>query len=168
MQGSGDPIGTVVQTNVNSIVDFDVNYAQNYIVDKNIELKYGIGMGYRSWRRELFAWQVETYKWFSLRPMLGAKFAINKDLDIGLALEYQYGINPVMDESTHGEFKLGGADIIEVSLPIKYRYNDNIKLLIEYVYQEQTIKKSNIVDGYYEPESTANNQYLKLGVAFKF
>ncbi len=73
-----------------------------------------------------------------------------------------------MDESTYGEFTLGGADIIELSLPISYKYNEKLDMFFEYVYQKQTIEKSNVVSGYVEPDSTAKNQYLKAGFAFKF
>ena len=49
-------------------------------------------------------------------------------------------------------------------------------MFIEATFQQQIIEKSNTiqraigVDTYdiFEPDSTANNQYLKLGMAFKF
>jgi len=166
--GSGDPIGTIVDKNKHSIMDVDLNYAQHYKMDRVVEFQYGLGIGYRLWRRELSISQIEEYKWFSLRPMVGAKFALDKGVNIGLGFEYQYGIYPLMQEPTLGEFKLGAADIIEITLPVEYKYNNSLSLLFEYIYQEQTIKKSNMLNGYIEPDSTAKNQYLKLGLAFKF
>ena len=35
-------------------------------------------------------------------------------------------------------------------------------------YEKQTIDHSNVINGYYEPDSTAKNQYIKVGVDFKF
>ena len=166
--GSGDPIGTVVSATVNTIIDFDVNYAKNYKVYENIELKYGLGVGYRYWERALSASQIEIYTWYSLRPMIGVSYTINNALRVGLDVDYQYGVNPNMNESTHGDFTLGGADIVEVSLPISYKYDENMEIFFQYAYQEQTIKKSNVVNEYYEPDSTARNQYVKFGLAFKY
>ena len=166
--GSGDPIGTVVGATLNTIIDFDVAYAQNYKVDDGVELKYGLGVGYHYWERALSVSQVEIYSWYSLRPMIGVSYTINNALRVGLDVDYQYGVNPNMNESTHGDFTLGGADIVEVSLPISYKYDENMEIFFQYAYQEQTIKKSNVVNEYYEPDSTARNQYVKFGLAFKY
>jgi hypothetical protein len=166
--GSGDPYGTITSTTQNTIMDMELSYKRGYSLSKSLELNYGLGFGYRYWERSLSASQVETYTWYSLRPMIGVDYALNNRVNIALELEYQYGINPVMDESTYGEFTLGGADIIELSLPISYKYNEKLDMFFEYVYQKQTIEKSNVVSGYIEPDSIANNQYLKLGMRFKF
>ncbi len=169
----GDAVGTTEDT----IMDTDISYKRTNILSRYIDINYGIGLGYRSWKRELSVSQVEIYKWFSLRPMLGAKFAINDNLNIGIALEYQYGIDPKMSESTFDyDFSLGSADIFELSLPVSYKYSDRVSMFIEYTLQQQTIEKSNsinrVINGslyeIWEPDSTANNQYLKLGLAFKF
>ena len=82
-----------------------------------------------------------------------------------------------MSESTFNyDFSLRRANILELSLPVTYTYSDRISMFIEYTFQQQAIEKSNSiyrtigVDTYeiWEPDSTANNQYLKLGLAFKF
>jgi outer membrane protease len=174
---SGLGYGSHVDTTLNTIIDMDISYKRGYKVLNSLELNYGLGLGYRYWERSLSASQIETYTWYSLRPMVGAKYFVNDELNIGLSLEYQYGINPTMHESTFDyDFKLGHADIIEVSLPITYKYNERMDMFIEATFQQQIIEKSNTiqraigVDTYdiFEPDSTANNQYLKLGMAFKF
>lgn len=170
---SSNPYGSVVSKTQNTIVDTDIYYKRANHISERFELDYGIGFGYRSWERALSASQIETYKWYSFRPMIGGKFFLSDEVSIGLFMEYQFGINPTMSENTHDfNFDLGGADIFELSLPIAYKFSKKIDIFFEYTYQKQTIKKSNeIVSGsyyYYEPDSTAHNQYIKLGLAFKF
>ncbi len=170
---SGLGYGSVISTTKNSIVDMDISYKRTNIMSNEFELNYGIGIGYRSWNRELSSYQLEIYEWYSFRPTIGMTFAINKKFSIGAFLEYQFGINPTMSESYHGlDFTLGGADIVELSLPVNYKYNEQVNFFFEATFQKQTIKESTVEyyggTGYYEPDSTANNQYLKLGLAFKF
>lgn len=171
--GSGNPYGSVVSKTQNFIIDTDIAYKRANLFYNRFELDYGFGFGYRSWERALSASQVETYKWYSFRPMIGGKYNLSREVNIGLFMEYQFGINPQMSETTHNfNFDLGRADIFELSIPITYKYSENMDMFFEYTYQKQTIEKSNdIVSGsyyYYEPDSTAHNQYLKLGMAFKF
>ena len=170
---SNDPYGSVVGTTINRVIDTDISYKRTNSFANNFEFNYGLGLGYRLWERSLSASQVETYKWFSLRPMIGINYAVHSKLNIGLALEYQYGINPTMSASNPNlNFTLGGADIFEISVPIHYKLSERWDIFTEYVYQLQKISKSGIeydgVTRYYEPDSTANNQFLKLGTGFKF
>lgn len=167
---SGNPYGSLVSKTQNVIVDTDIYYKRANFVSRRFELDYGAGFGYRSWERALSASQIETYKWYSFRPMIGGRFFINDRFNAGLYFEYQFGINPTMSETTQNfNFDLGGADIFEISLPFTYKYNEKMDMFLEYTYQNQEIKKSNeLGGGYYEPDSTANNNYIKLGFAFKF
>lgn len=169
--------GEVSSTTVNTIVDTDISYKRTNILSKNIELSYGIGLGYRSWKRAFSVSQVEIYKWYSLRPAVGIKFDMNTNVNIGIGLEYQYAIDPKMSESTYDyDFKLGRADIIELSFALSHRYSELIDIFVGATLQQQTIEKSNSIYRtvgnelwkIWEPDSTANNQYLKLGLAFKF
>lgn len=170
---SGNPYGSLVSKTQNYIIDTDISFKRGNLLFNRFELNYGFGFGYRSWERALSASQIETYKWYSFRPMIGSKFYLSNELNIGLFMEYQFGINPTMSETTQNfNFDLGGADIFELSIPFTYKYNEKVDMFFEYTYQRQEIKKSNEIHSgiyyYYEPDSTANNQYLKLGLAFKF
>ncbi|PHQ56910.1 MAG: hypothetical protein COA30_03445 [Sulfurimonas sp.] len=164
----------------NSIIDTSLDYKYVQVLSDSISLIYGVGMGSRSWRRELSRSQIEIYSWFSIRPKVGVLYHVKK-LSIGANLEYQYGINPQMvllanSENPDITLDLGSADILEFSIPIHYPLTQKIDLSFEYVYQLQSIGKSNslpYVDQgenklVLEPKSTANNNYLKLGATFKF
>jgi len=171
--GSGNPYGSVTGKTHNSVHDIETVYKKYHYIGGPFEFHYGLGAGYRSWRRELSANQVETYKWFSIRPLIGLQILSTKLLSFGIEAQYQYGINPTMDSSNpSGKFDLGSADIIQVNLNINYVYNSDIDLFTKFKFEEQSIDRSNVVmiggTSYFEPDSTAKNQYLEIGLAFKF
>lgn len=172
---SGLPYGSVISSTQNSIIDTDITYKRSEFFKNSIELIYGIGLGYREWERALSASQVEVYSWFSIRPTVGVSGSLNKKLKLGILVEYQYGFETKMSASNlNHTFTLGGADILEVSFPVRYMYSKNIDFFFEAILQKQIIVESDRLytsDGskyYYEPESTAYNNYLKFGVGYKF
>jgi len=177
---SGLGYGSYVGRTNNDVLDMEVEYKFMDTFENGIELIYGVGVGYSSWRRELSALQVEVYKWYSIRPKFGMGYLVD-NLYFGAILEYQYGLSPQMDilansENPNTTVDLGSANIFEITLPISYVLNEKFDIYFEYVYQYQMIEKSNTVPyiingvtkGILEPASTANNNYLKLGATFKF
>ena len=172
---SGEPYGSVVSTTLNNVIDTSVSYKRSHILKNSVEFTYGIGLGYREWERALSASQVEVYSWYSLRPTIGISSTIKEKFRFALFIEYQYGIETKMSASDlNHTFTLGGADILELSLPFRYRYKKDLDFIFEVNLQKQIIGESDrlyIGDGssyYYEPESTAYNSYLKFGVAYSF
>jgi len=164
--GGGLP---VVDTTQNYIVDTGITYRRSTAMGDNLDFIFGIGLGYYAWERSLSSVQVELYEWYTLRPMIGTRVEITEQLDISFLLEYRYGFNATMSSSYPNlDFTLGSVDLFELSIPIKYKYSEDFSFIGEFVYQKQTIAQSNVNSGYYEPDSTAKNQYLKIGVAFKF
>jgi len=176
LRNSTEGYGSEISTTYNTIIDTDITYKRNYLFRKNLELTYGMGLGYREWERRLSSTQVELYSWYSIRPMVGIRSLGNK-FSLGILLEYQYGFNTIMgvsEPSISHDFTLGGANILEISFPISYVYNKNTNLFFEAIMQKQMITESDRLytdDGsryYYEPESTAYNNYLKFGVEYRF
>jgi len=167
--GSGLGYGSYTSTTSNTVWDLALSYNRvNETMFPNINVLGGLGMGYRYWERELSSSQKELYTWYSLRARVGLLYTM-QDVTFAFMGEYQYGIDPTMTASNiSGDFKLGAADIIELSLPIHYRINEKFDLSCAYVWSRQKIRESNVVSGYYEPDSTAYNQYLKLGIVFKY
>ena len=169
------PYGSVVSTTLNTISDIDISYRYSRLLSSEIELSYGIGLGHRYWERVLSKSQVEEYTWYSIRPMFGIS-TINKDkLNLGVFVEYQYGFDTKMSAaSLNHTFTLGGADILEISFPVSYKYEENIDFFFEATLQKQMITKSDKLytgngnEYYYEPKSTAHNNYLKLGIEYRF
>ncbi len=178
---SGLGYGSLISQTKNIIFDHDVDFEYTHKFIDRFELNYGLALGYRSWRRELSPSQVEVYNWYSIRPHIGFIGHKSKKFSLGLTLEYQYGINPTMtiladSENPDTTVNLGSAGIFQLSLPVKYTIHKKVDLFVEYVYQYQTIDKSDtapyILNGaparVYEPRSVANNQYAKFGALFKF
>ncbi len=171
--GSNKPYGSSTSTTLNDIADISIAYDIYHPISNKFTYNYGLGLGYRYWRRALSASQVETYQWLSLRPNIGMSMKINSDFKTSVDVSYQYGIKPTMYASDiSSTFTLGSANIIELDLGLRYRFNEKMDFFTDYVLQKQTIGQSdNVVYGsntYYEPDSTAYNQYLKLGVSFKY
>ena len=167
--------GSHIGTTLNTIIDRDISYKQSRLFNNEIEISYGVGLGYRYWERVLSKSQVEEYTWYSIRPMLGIS-TINKDkLNLGMFIEYQYGFDTKMTASNlNHTFTLGGADILEVSFPVSYNYTQGVDFFFEATLQRQMITESDRVytgngnEYWYEPESTAYNSYLKLGIEYDF
>ena len=182
---SGEGYGSYRGTTKNIVFDTDIDYRFTHVFNSGFSLNYGMGVGYRSWRRELSSVQIEDYKWVSLRPQIGVLYTISM-FSVGLDLEYQYGLNPKMtiladSENPDTTVNLGGANIIQICVPFTFSVHENVDLFIEYIYENQIIDKSDTAPYLYydkygqlkngmihEPKSTANNSYAKFGAVFKF
>jgi hypothetical protein len=170
---SGEPYGSHVSSTANYIVDTEITYKKYYILSDVLEVNYGLGLGYYMWERSLSTSQVELYDWFYLKPTVGMRLEITKNLNIGLNLAYKYAINPAMSASSPNlDFTLGGVDVLEASVPLTYAFSNTFDMFIAFKVEEQKIKASGTEhsggNDYYEPDSTAKNQYLKLGMTFKY
>jgi hypothetical protein len=169
--GYCDEFGSLHEQTNNMILEVAVKYEYSYVYETGLEFKYGVGLGYRKWIRELNRSMIETYSWFSIRPKMALTYQSNI-FSIGAKIEYQYGLYPemILDlyPSTYVTLALGAANITKLSFPIKYKISETIDIYGEYVYEVQIIEESNIVEGWREPRSEANNQYLKFGTIYKF
>jgi len=165
--------GCVKSRSSDAIYDVSLDLTSNYAVTQESEVQLTLGFGYRYWLRELTSYQQEGYEWFSVRPAIGFLYT-KYNFSLNPKIEYQYGIRPRMSVTGFNkDFNLGSANIVEVSLPVEYAINQKFSLYGSFVYQYQKIEESSaIVDGngnvYLEPDSTANNKYIKFGVAFKY
>jgi len=165
--------GCVEGSSVDAIYDISLDFTSSYAVTQESEVQLSLGFGYRYWLRELTSQQAEGYEWFSVRPAIGFLYT-KYNFSINPKIEYQYGIRPRMSATGFNEdFKLGSANIVEFSLPMEYALNQKFSLYGSFVYQYQEIEKSNVIvdgkgDRYLEPDSTANNKYIKFGIAFKY
>jgi len=167
--GSSAGYGSVVSHTVNDLIDVELSYKKAHFMGDSLELNYGIGFGYRYWNRALSTTQSEVYKWFSLRPMIGLTYDISKNLFMKTSFEYQYGINPVtLAVEEEYEFKLGSANISQVAISLNYSVKSKFNIFLEYTAEVQEIEASNTVAGFYEPDSTAKNKYIKIGISSKY
>ena len=176
--GSNQGYGSSSDTTLNDIRDIAFMYNAQQISDFGINMLCGVGGGYRFWQRKLSASQVEQYDWYSLRGNIGLEYNLDPSVILKVLLEYQYGIAPSMrTNGIDGDFKLGSADILQISVPLQYKISQHFSLRCEYLYEYQKITKSNYLSGtlngiysdrWHEPDSRASNQYLKVGMIFKY
>jgi len=170
---SNQGYGSVVSTTTNDVRDIYLGYSAKNEYRNNFYLLGNLGLGYRYWQRSLSSVQIEDYEWYSLRLGIGAEYKY-KAFSIAVRGEYQYGIHPTMTATgINDEFELDSADIMELSIPVRYEINDMFALTASYVFTRQEIEESSVVydnggNGYVEPDSTAYNQYLKVGIIFKY
>ncbi|MFT7860830.1 MAG: hypothetical protein ABXS93_07820 [Sulfurimonas sp.] len=170
--GSGQPYGSVKSTTKNTLYDVSLDMIQN-VENKGVDIIYGVGIGFHSWYRELSSYQNELYSWFYITPIIGVSKEISDGFNVGTSLKYKYAIDPKMVANTIDEdFELGGVNTFEVSVPLTYSINEEIDVFAAYTYAQQKIKKSDyVLQGaylYYEPKSTDNQQYVKVGVTFNY
>jgi len=166
------PYGSVVSDTKNIVIDVSMSYKHTTVLNMS-KFTYGLGIGYHYWDRILSSTQTEIYTWYSVRPMIGFGYMFQKDLSLAVNVEYQYGFNTLMSATNPNlDFVLGGVNTLNLSIPIIYKYDKNLDVFFEAVFQTQTIQKSGVeydgTSGYYEPDSTSYNNYIKLGIAFKF
>ncbi len=176
--GSNQGYGSSASTTINDIRDISFMYNAKQISDFDVNMLCGLGGGYRFWQRQLSASQVEQYDWYSLRGNIGLEYNLETSVILKVLLEYQYGITPSMKTNgIDGSFKLGSADILQISVPLRYNISQHFSLTCEYLYEYQKIMKSNYLSGtvngiysdrWHEPDSRASNQYLKVGMIFKY
>ncbi|MEN4046452.1 hypothetical protein [Sulfurimonas sp. NWX367] len=171
--GSNLGYGSLVSITSNQIYDMEIDFAHTYEDRSSFTTTISLGVGYRFWRRKLSAQQIEDYTWFSLRPSVSFSY-MYYDLRIAPKFEFQYGLGPRMSATgISDDFKLGSANIMEFTLPIKYAITQKFSLYAAYTYQYQKIEESNVVydntgTGYLEPESKVYNEYIKFGIVFKY
>jgi len=166
--GSNLGYGSLVSTTQNSIFDISGHYMYTHAFKNGLDFGYGLALGYRSWERRLSSIQTEVYYWYSIRPRVELAYNF-LDFSIGGLAEYQYAIDPKMSATGFSsDFNLGSANIAKLRIPLRYTLNNKTEFFVEYVYEQQIIEKSNVQDGFLEPDSTANNQYAKIGAVFKF
>jgi opacity protein-like surface antigen len=167
--GSGNPYGSLRSKTLNTIIDTDLAVKEYSDLD-GYDLYVGASIGYRFWKRELSVNQVEDYKWFYAKAMIGGTNEINSEWSIGLEAYYKYAINPIMTASNDPEdFELGGVNTVGLTIPITYKYSEKMSFYVDNVIEQQKIKESTVnTSGLLEPRSTSNDYYLKMGVIFKY
>jgi len=170
--GSNLGYGSYISITNNMVVDVSAIYGGTYTVTSVVDVLYGGGVGYSSWTRTLNVSQEEIYKWPYLEASLGMDFKIMKSLHLEGIVKYQKAISPVMETNFGVDFDLGGTKVNVYEVSFFYEPALNVELYVTWDYKKQTITASDMVyinnTAYYEPDSTAKNQYIKAGFLFHF
>ena len=165
--------GSLLGSTNNTILNIEANYMYAQTLWENVHFLYGAAFGQRSWKRELSQSQVEVYKWVYGEPKIALQYQLDK-MELRLMSGYKYGIHPKMSATgIANDFNLGAANTLEISFHATYALSKTREIGCSYKYENQSIQKSNVVygsdgTGYLEPDSTANNQYIRVTMVFKY
>jgi len=140
-------------------------YSSNY--DASIFVSYG----YRQWERVITGpyGLKEIYDWQYYDVGISGTF-YDGSWDIGFEIAYQEAIKPKMKAYIKGglNFDLGDTKGYYYKIPLGYNFNKNWRLETFYEYNQWKIKASNVVSGFYEPDSTTKNKIIGFNISFIF
>jgi hypothetical protein len=168
--GSGLGYGSALSTTKNDISAIELNWLESKSTSYgSANLRFGIGN--RLWERTLSAAQKENYEWKYWHAGLGFDFIMAQRVTLGLNMRYQRAISPEMKASgtpINATFKLGTTDGYKLEIPMSIALTKNVDLIASYAYDYWNITASNVVGGYYEPDSKTENIIASLGVAVRW
>jgi opacity protein-like surface antigen len=166
----GGNYGDLTATTKNKLIE--ASYKLGFAIDviDNASIGAHVGAGMRVWDRKLSDGNEEVYAWSNWIVGTKADWKATKELIVSATADYQKAVNPKMYSSRIGEkFDLGDTSGYKLGLHANYKLSQNLSVETDYVYDYWKINKSNTVDGMWvEPDSKTKNQYLKLGLAYKF
>lgn len=167
--GSGLGYGSHLSQTRNKIREIELKWIESRKVPYG-KTSFIFGIGDRLWERELTATQTEDYKWKYGHVGLGLDFSIGKATALGFYARYQRAVSPKMESkgALSATFDLGTTDGFRLETPLSIAVTKNIDLIASYRYDYWKIKASNVINGFYEPDSKTKNQLLTAGVRVKW
>ena len=142
---------------------------------ENHQVGIFIGLGYRYWNRDILGSDgyLETYEWPYYETGLSWKWYVG-DFFMGIEASYQKAYKPTMIAYTKNNVKIGkDLDLGETkgrkfSIPIGYKINNNLNIIVKYVYDKWNIEKSNILQIATKPSIETKNRYTYVSLEFLF
>ena len=176
LQGSNQPYGSVQSITYNTINELGLRLKAIWLTSSKFNFKAFLGFGYYKWDRKLSSIQTESYYWYPLELGLGTafRFSQNDPNSFNIDFFYKRGLAPRMkDKYNNIIFVLGGEYNYGAVFSYIYELNSSVELFAEYKYSIQKIKKSNVVSLNattiaWEPKSKDTQQFIKIGLAYKF
>ncbi|HEX5623381.1 MAG TPA: hypothetical protein VFX57_02955 [Sulfuricurvum sp.] len=168
--------GSFRTTTHNEIVDYSAGFKTTTLLDRygEVEMPFKIGLGYREWERDIQGTDTvlgvkEIYDWGYLDIGIGLHFALSPDSTLGIDASYREAFNAQMRENIYGNtFDLNDVHGYKITVPLEIVLNRSMSAFFQYNYEYWNISESNVVDGWYEPDSETKNQTLSAGLKFWF
>ncbi len=167
--------GSHLTTTTNEISNYDFGYkatARNFRSD--LEMPVIIGVGYHQWLRQLHSTPGvsgfdERYDWEYYNVGIGLHYRMSSTMSIGTDASYRKAFNAKMYENLHGyTFNLNNVYGYKITVPFEVKLNPQLSTFIAYNYEYWNVDASNVVGGYYEPDSQTKNEILSFGLKFYF
>jgi len=154
----------------NDLYQGDIRYKVVNKVGRN-EIGLFTGLGYRYWDRNMQGkyGYLETYQWAYYEAGISLKW-YDSNFFTGIDSSYQKAYKPTMRSYSNGglNFDLGETKGYKYTIPFGYNINSSWSIALNYTYDEWKIKRSNAVQGFYEPRSITKNRYTYISLSYKF
>lgn len=170
----GGTYGDITRTTKNKLYEFSYLLGGAKAITNDVALGANVGAGMRSWQRSLADGNVETYYWSNWIIGARADWQPIQHLTLSATADWQKAVNPKMYSTGVGsKFDLGDTSGYKIGAHANYKLTQSLALECDYIYDYWKINKSNIVDigggtVVWEPDSKTKNQYLKIGLAYRF
>lgn len=174
--GSGLPYGSYRTITTNETADYTFGYKATAVLDPRgeWEMPVTVGVGYRRWLRQLHgtpgvSGYDELYDWGYFDAGIGLHYNFSPKMSLGVDAAYRQAFNAQMYENFHGyTFDLKNVHGYKITVPLEIAINPALSTFIAYNYEYWNIGASNVVGGYYEPDSETKNETLSMGLSFRF
>lgn len=168
--------GSHVTTTDNTVIDYSAGFKSITPLDRlgEVEMPFKIGIGYREWQRDIRGTPTvsgleEIYDWGYFDIGIGLHVAIAPNASLGIDTSYQKAFNAQMRENMFGyTFNLNNVYGYKIAVPLEIALDETLTFFFQYNYEYWNIDASNMIGGYYEPDSETKNQTLSAGVEFWF
>ncbi len=171
LQQNGVIIAPYQSVTQNEILEAKIRFKKTkYSLD--YDYTYFVSFAKREWTRDMSGspyGYLEFYEWKYYD--LGFKTIFyDGHWELGLEVAYQKAISPSMIAYMNivSKFDLGTTQGYYYKIPLGYNINKNMKIELEYEFNKWSIGASNIVNGYYEPDSDTKNEIVSLNLVYKF
>jgi hypothetical protein len=168
--GSGLPYGSSTSYTENSFDDYQLNYIRCFDRGPGT-FAFSGGIGYFEWQRSLSTVQIETYHWFYARLDSRVEYRFPNAVSIGFQLEGHYAIDAQMDAEMAAlseTFDLGDTYTFRGNIPLTIPISKGLALIGRAEYEQTRIQHSNVIGGFYEPDSEQKNWHLYAGILFSY
>jgi len=135
----------------------------------NLTIPIRGGVGYRGWYRNLNAYS-EYYDWGYVTVGTGVQYSPNSRLNLGIDVDYQKAFSAGMRRSWYTEtyFDLKNVYGYSITTPLRYTLNEHYSFIAQYRYEMWNINHSEIISGFYEPDSRTKNHIVSVGVSYRY
>ena len=171
LQSNGTLLGSYKNDTDIEIIETEIRWVETKHT-KDFDLSTFVSLGYRYWLREnshdIYRIK-EEYKWMYFNVGLKSLFH-DENWHVGLEFAYQRAVNPSLFADIKGglDFDLGTTDGYYYKIPLIYDINDKYSIELSYKYDYWKIEKSNVVQGFYEPDSETKNKIVTLSLVMEF
>ncbi|RLA84571.1 MAG: hypothetical protein DRG78_01045 [Epsilonproteobacteria bacterium] len=167
---NGNKVSPHQSTTTNEITETKLKLEHTFY-SSSFDYSFFTSLANREWTRDMekpYGYK-EIYSWDYVE--VGSKgIYYNGHWEFGLEATVQKAMNPTMKAylSKVLTFDLGTTMGYNFKIPVGYNIDKKLKIELEYEYDMWEIGKSNVVEGYYEPDSTTKNKIINLNIAYKF